>query len=209
MAAHLRLVHVPPPEGAPRLAESDAELVKRMRAGDEAAAAAVWRRYAVVVRGIVVRSIGPCAEIDDVVQDAFAALYRRLPSLRDPSALRSFLIGIALREVASVRRRRVRRWLRLTETGDLPEQAVEGVDGAEREAFRRMHRILDLFDPRMWLAFVLRFVEGLELDRIADALGCSLATTKRTLSRAEQRFTSLAKQDAVLASYVVDAKEDA
>jgi DNA-directed RNA polymerase specialized sigma24 family protein len=60
----------------------------------------------------------------DALQDVFLRLFRDLASLREPSALRSFLIGIALHVATSeLRRRRARRWLMLSDDGKLPRSA--------------------------------------------------------------------------------------
>src|SRR5439155_15474976 len=51
---------------------SDAELVHRLRGGDPRAAVLLWRTHSVMVRGLVVRTIGPGADVEDIVQDVFA-----------------------------------------------------------------------------------------------------------------------------------------
>jgi RNA polymerase sigma-70 factor (ECF subfamily) len=48
------------------------------------------------------------------------------------------------------------------------------------------------------IAFALRHIEGMELGRLAEACGVSLATIKRRLARAEQRFARAAARDEVL-----------
>src|SRR4051794_25499185 len=104
----------------PAAPRSDAELVGAGAAGEPDAAALIWDRYASLVRGVLFRSLGPAGEIDDLTQDVFLRFFRQVKTLRDPSVLRSFLIGITLRVAGSeLRRRRVRRWLRLTDTGVL------------------------------------------------------------------------------------------
>src|SRR5277367_3203183 len=105
----------------------DATLARLVAAQDPRAAAALWDRYATLVRGILRRTFGPVAEVEDLVQDAFIGLFRTLPGLRDPEALRSFVVGTALRVARSeLRRRRVRRWLSLTSTGSVPETETPG-----------------------------------------------------------------------------------
>ena len=66
------------------------------------------------------------------MQDAFIGLYRTLPGLRDPEALRSFVVGTALRVARSeLRRRRVRRWLALTPSGAVPDTEAQGATDPE------------------------------------------------------------------------------
>jgi RNA polymerase sigma-70 factor (ECF subfamily) len=170
--------------------------------GEPRAAVLAWRAYAVMVRGLVVRSLGPGAEVEDRVQDVFAVFFRKVATVKDPNALRSFLFGITLHEIrAELRRRRVRKWLQLSNTGE-PIEAVAPSDEAARHAFDRLQRVLGSLNTKEHLAFVLRHFEGYELVEVAEALSCSLATVKRILSAVETRVWSLAAQDPYLAPYL-------
>jgi len=185
----------------------DGALARLAAEKDPRAAAALWDRYATLVRGILRRTLGPSADVEDLVQDAFIGLFRTLPGLRDPDALRSFVVGTALRVARSeLRRRRVRRWLSLTSSGAMPDAAQEGASDPEaRRAVKRLYEVLDKIDDRGRMAFVLRYIEGYELTEVAEALGCSLATTKRLLVKAQERVNAIVRRDPLLAPYVNDA----
>src|ERR1700679_4317698 len=159
----------------------DATLARLVAAQDPRAAAALWDRYATLVRGLLRRTLGPCADVEDLVHDAFIGLFRTLPGLRDPEALRSFVVGTALRVARSeLRRRRVRRWLALTPTGCLPDRSQPGASYPEaRRALKRLYQVLDKVDDRGRMAFVLRHLEGYELTEVAEALGSSPPPTNR------------------------------
>jgi RNA polymerase sigma-70 factor (ECF subfamily) len=186
------------------VAVDDAAVARALGEGSAAAAATVWDRYSGLVRGILRRSIGPDADVEDAVQEVFLRFFRQVGGLRDPGALRPFLIGITLHVVGTeLRRRRVRRWLRLTPDGILPEPASDGDDGREaRAALRRLYAILDRLDDAGRLTFVLRHVEGMELTEVAAALGTSLATAKRRLARVTARVLAMIERDPALAAYV-------
>ncbi|MGA7121504.1 MAG: RNA polymerase sigma factor [Polyangiaceae bacterium] len=174
--------------------------------GDPRAAIAIWRRYGVQVRCKLLRWVG-AHDLDDHVQEVFSRLFEQLPRLRQPSALRSFLIGITLR-VACTELRRRRRWrLRLTATGelpDLPQQAAD--DGSGRQALSRFEAILEKLAPRTRRVFVLRYVDKLELVDVAAAMDISLATAKRHLARASVRVFAMAEREPTLAEYVRDLR---
>ncbi len=142
------------PSSAPT---DDAALARLAAEKDPRAAAALWDRYASLVRGILRHTLGPSADVEDLVQDAFIGLFRTLPGLRDPDALRSFVVGTALRVARSeLRRRRVRRWLALTPTGAMPDTAQPGASDPEaRRAVKRLYEVLDQIDDRGRMAFVL------------------------------------------------------
>src|SRR5688572_16385968 len=106
-------------------AARDLELAHALLAGDTAAAELAWDRYAPLVHGIVTRALGPDAEVEDVTQEIFYRLFSRIGTLRKPEALRSFVISFAVRIVKwELRRRRARRWLTLSETGEVPEDQM-------------------------------------------------------------------------------------
>jgi RNA polymerase sigma-70 factor (ECF subfamily) len=189
--------------------EDDAALVAAVRARAPGAAARLWDRYASLSRRILRRMLGPGVDVDDALQDAFLRLFRDLEHLREPSALRSFLIGISVHVATSeLRKRRARRWLLLSDDGTLPEfePIMDAHRFEERRALRAFYRLLDRIDTKRRVAFVLRYVEGLELSELSVILGCSLATTKRRVTDAANRIWLLAARDPLLAPYVRETR---
>jgi RNA polymerase sigma-70 factor (ECF subfamily) len=180
----------------------DEELARGAARGEPAAQAGVWDRYATLVRGLLRRSLGPGAEVEDQLQEVFIRFFDKVAGLRDARALRAFLIGIAMRVASEeLRRRRVRRWLHLTPSGSVPESAGEALDEEAREALARLYSILDDQSDEARLAFVMRHVEGLELAEVAVGLGVSLATAKRRLADVTPRVLARIERDPVLAAY--------
>jgi RNA polymerase sigma-70 factor, ECF subfamily len=186
----------------------DAGLARAAIEGHAGAHAAVWRRYAGLVTGLLRRALGPGADVEDQVQETFVQFFRDVRKIREPAALRSFLIGVASRVARSeLRRRRLRRWLTLTNTGAVPDGVAAGDDAEAREALRRLYGLLDRLDDRARLLFVLRYVEGLELTDVATALETSLATTKRHLARVSAQVHAMAAGDPLLVAYLAPAHD--
>jgi RNA polymerase sigma-70 factor (ECF subfamily) len=186
----------------------DAALVAACVAKDPAAARTIWDRYAVLVRGLLRRTLGR-SDVEDTVQDAFMRFFRLVPRLREPSKLRSFVVGVAMRVAREeLRRRRVRRWLTLSADGLVPESAAPSRDPDAAEALRRLDALLDRLDPDARIVFVLRFVEDVPTTEIAESLGCSLATAKRRVKRARERVEAAAEKDPVLCAYVRGGDDD-
>jgi RNA polymerase sigma-70 factor (ECF subfamily) len=180
----------------------DVALVHAAWRGDRAAQTAIWRRYLPLVRARMSRSLGG-QDVDDHVQEVFLSLFQVLPDLRDPSALRSFIIGITLHVVGTeLRRRRGRYWLQLTPSGDLPEPSVQPDADPPREAVARLAAILDTFTPETYRVIALRYVEGKELTEVAEAIDVSLATAKRHLARASARLHAIVRREPILAGYL-------
>ncbi len=197
-ARRLALVRSGPPADL-----DDAALVRAVIAGHSSAAGSLWDRYGPTIHGLLRRILGPDGEVEDHAQETFLQFFRQADKLRDPTALRPFLMGIAVRVARSaLRRRRLRRWLFLTSDGVVPDQSAESVDGEAREALRRLYAILDRLDDRSRLLYVLRHIEGLELTASAEASGVSLATAKRHLAKATARVRAMAERDPLLAPYL-------
>ena len=169
---------------------SDAALVIAARAGEAWAQEALFRRHAPMVNGLAFRLMGRDADVDDLVQDAFVIAFGRLNALDDPQAFGAWLGSIVVRTAGKVIRRRVlleRLGLRRRrEPVDIDAIAtrVAGPDvGAE---LRRIYERLELLPAEQRIAFLLRKVEGMELEEIARATGVSLATAKRRIAAAQQ-----------------------
>lgn len=187
----------------PHAFADDPALVRALVARQPAAAAAAWDRFSPLVRGLLWQSLGAFSDVDDLAQDVFLHFFRRIPDLRDPNALSSFIVGITIRVArGELRRRRLRRWLRLSDDGVLPDVPTAGADVDAREALTRLYAILDKVDDEARLAFVLRYVQGLELTEVAEALGCSLATAKRRIAKASQRIAVHARGDRSLEPFL-------
>jgi RNA polymerase sigma-70 factor (ECF subfamily) len=198
----LREAPIPGPRPAPE-AMSDAELARLARSRDPRAVTLVWNRYAGVVQGIIYRAVGPSHDVEDLVQDVFVGFFKNVGTLRDAGSLRAFLVSISLCTARSaLRKRRVRRWLRLSDDGSMPEVPTTGGDPRTHQAMLRLYAILDELDDRGRLAFVLRHAEGYELTETAAALGVSLATIKRALARAEAHVHARSKEDDLLSAWM-------
>jgi len=177
-------------------ANRDLELAKALIEGSAFAPELAWERYAPLVHRIVSRAIGPDAEVEDVTQEIFYRLFSRIGTLRKPEALRSFVISFAIRIVKwELRRRRARRWLTLSETGDVPDEQMTVMDAESRYSLRRLYGMLDRLGTRERLVLVLRHVEGMTLEEIAEAMELSLATVKRALRRASLRVSQMVETD--------------
>jgi RNA polymerase sigma-70 factor, ECF subfamily len=175
----------------------ETELVTAVIGKDPIAIAELYDRYAALVRRVLIRALGTDVDVDDVVQETFLTVVRRIAGLRDPAALRSFVVSVTLRLAKNeLRKRALRRWVGLDELVEPP--VTPASDDAARESVRHVYAALSRMGPDLRLIFVLRHVEGLELTELAAAAGCSLATIKRRLARAESRFEALAAGDPVL-----------
>jgi RNA polymerase sigma-70 factor (ECF subfamily) len=191
------VTHVPPDR------YTDAQLVRDVAAGNGAALGVIWDRYARLVRSVLFGAIGPDSAVEDLLQDVFLAFQRGAANVVDGGALRGYLVSVAVRLAAlELRRRKVRRWVGLSATGELPELPTQPEDAEARESLRALYRVLDQLSPRRRLTFVLRHVQGLEMLEVAAALEISESTTRRELARANEQIAALAKREPSLTRYL-------
>jgi RNA polymerase sigma-70 factor, ECF subfamily len=110
-----------------------------------------------------------------------------MDTLRDKTALRPFIYSSAVRMLKwQLRRKRVRRILRLSETGQLPDRPGVQVDTEARQLLARFYELLGGVSANDRTAFLLKYLEGLRLDEMAIAMGVSVATVKRSWGGCER-----------------------
>lgn len=182
---------------------SDAELVSRVAAGDGQAVMLVWERYAPAVRAALFASLGPDHALDDLLQDVFLSFFRRAAKIENPSALRSYLLGAAVRTATFERRTRARRsrWLGLFAT-DSQIDTVHTPEVETQDVVRALTRVLSQLPERAREAFVLRYVDDLSPPEVAVALGVSESTAKRAIAKGRERVLFHAAQESMLHGYL-------
>jgi RNA polymerase sigma-70 factor, ECF subfamily len=181
----------------------DQALVLGLRAGDPRCTREAWYRFGPTVRRLLLRALGPVAELEDLSQEVFITFFDRVRTLRDPRTVTAFIMSITAFKIRHhLRWRWVRRWM--VPAGAVPPRDLRTVqlDVDSREALQRFFAALDGLGALDRTAFTLRFVEELELRQVADALGWSTATTKRRLTRVWKRLSALVSKDPTLAPFL-------
>jgi RNA polymerase sigma-70 factor (ECF subfamily) len=169
-------------------APADATLVARAQDGDLDAFAELVRRHESRVRGVLVRLLDDDRDVEEAVQDTFVQAWRHLDRFRGEAQLFTWLYRIATNE-AFMRRRRKR-----PQTTELDEGTAQS-DAAGPEAAAEAGDVRDFllacirelpFEYRAPL--VLRDVEGLSNQEVADVLDISLAAAKSRIHRARMQI---------------------
>ncbi|HJX53287.1 MAG TPA: sigma-70 family RNA polymerase sigma factor [Polyangia bacterium] len=159
-------------------------------AGSGSALDQAFRAHAAQVATVALRILGRHDEADDLVQDVFVKANKWLPQLREPTALRAWLMKVTVR--LAWRRLRTRRWrvaLGLDGSYDYSQAAGHRRVSPEDAAFMaEVYRILDRLPAAERLAWSLRHVDGERLEDVAQHCGCSLATAKRWIAAVQARI---------------------
>jgi RNA polymerase sigma-70 factor, ECF subfamily len=145
----------------------------------------VWR----VLRRLGVRE----ADIEDVCQEVFVVVHRRLGDFEGRSSKKTWIYGIAVRTASDYRKRASHRREVATETPpdqlsqDDPHDAL-----AARQARAMLDRLLAELDDDKRAVFVLYEIEELAMNEVAEALGCPLQTAYSRLHAARAKMTERA-----------------
>jgi RNA polymerase sigma-70 factor (ECF subfamily) len=181
---------------------SDPELVRAALAGSQEAFRELVARFERPVFGLIVRMVGEPETAEDLAQEVFVKAYRALASYDPSRKLSSWLFKIAHNATIDHLRRSGPESLPLEddeEGGNLLATLADGAAespaaAAERHAMARaLERAIRGLRPDYREAVVLRYVEGLSYEEIAEALAQPLGTVKTNLHRArKQMATTLA-----------------
>lgn len=137
------------------------------------------------------------SQVDDVVQEVFLVVQRRLPSFEGRSELKTWLFGITRRVVyASVRRRGKQREVVLGEESDIPDVHAPSAETqlATHEDTRLLYSLLDELDEDKREVFVLSELEEMSGPEIAEALDLQLSNVYARVRTARQAFDAALKR---------------
>jgi RNA polymerase sigma-70 factor (ECF subfamily) len=174
-------------------------LVLAARAGEAWAQEALFRRHAPMVNGLAYRLMGRDDDVDDIVQEAFVQAFDGLPRLKDPQSFAKWVGSIVVHVASKVLRRRKllgRLGLRRkSEPVDVDTIVSRSASPEVAARLRRVYECLERLPVDQRVALVLRNIEGLPLEEVADALGVSLATAKRRIASAEEQLAKTAGEE--------------
>ena len=174
----------------------DVALVERHRCGDLQAFDEVYERFGEMVYNLALRLAGNREEAADLAQEIFLRIYRHLGSFGGRSTLKTWVFRIAINHC---RDRLSRHFVATTSIDDSEESGVPLADpGRGPEALavaadegRRVAEGLSRILPVFREAVVLRDLEGLSYDEIAEVLGVRVGTVRSRIARGREQLRSL------------------
>ncbi len=165
----------------PADARSDAQLIALIQKGDEPAFAALYHRHKTYVARLAVRFTGDAELAQDITQEVFAYLVRKLaaPDFQLTAQLTTFLYPV-VKHTAQHAQRKARR-LAPVDPHHIPEPPDTSADEPDTTD---LHPLLKGLSPNHAEVVLLRFVEGLSMEEIAQSLGIPPGTVKSRLHHA-------------------------
>lgn len=177
---------------------ADLQLVGRLQAGEEAAYEELIERFQQPIFSLIHRLVDDEADASDVTQDVFLKVFRCVGSFRGQSSLKTWIYRIAVNEAHNRRRwfgrhRRPEVGLETQEEGSrgyidsLSDHSRSPYDLALNQEWQgAIRRALDGLNPVFRSAVVLRDIEDLSYEEIADVLNVSLGTVKSRILRGRE-----------------------
>jgi len=179
-------------------APSSAELIARALRGEEKAFETLFRQYKHRVYSVCLRMIGNTAEAEELTQEAFLQVFRKIQTFRSESAFSTWLHRLSVNIVLMRLRKKtvIETPLEDSASGeefDEPRKEFGAPDPVLAGSIDRLHleRAIAQLPSGYRQAFVLHDVEGYEHNEIAALLGCSIGNSKSQLHKARARLRKL------------------
>jgi RNA polymerase sigma factor (sigma-70 family) len=166
---------------------SEAQLLRRFAAGDEAAFEVLINRHGPTVLGVCRRMLHDSRDVEDAFQATFLVLLRKAGGLRDPEAISPWLYGVACRVAARIRARAARRGAE-ERKGARPEVAPPDRDLEQRELRVLIDEEIQRLPERYRRPVVLCYLEGRTHEEAARKLRCSAGSLRGRLDRARRKL---------------------
>lgn len=181
---------------------SEADAIRLAQQGDTAAFERIYRLHNRRVYALCLRMVGNTAEAEDLTQEAFLQLFRKIHTFRGDSAFSTWLHRLSVNVVLMKLRKKTLPETSLEETTEPDEETggprkdVGGPDLLLTGSLDRVNlqRAIEQLPPGYRAAFVLHDIQGYEHNEIAEIMGCSIGNSKSQLHKARMRLRELLQE---------------
>jgi RNA polymerase sigma-70 factor, ECF subfamily len=181
---------------------TEAEAIRRAQQGDAGAFERIYTLHNRRVYALCLRMVGNTAEAEDLTQEAFLQLFRKIATFRGESAFSTWLHRLSVNVVLMRLRRKTLAETSLDETTD-PEDETSGprkdIGGPDLRLSGSVDRVnleraVEQLPPGYRSIFVLHDVQGYEHKEIAKIMNCSIGNSKSQLHKARMRLRQLLQE---------------
>jgi len=179
---------------------SEPEAIERAKLGDAEAFRVLYDKHKRRVYSLCLRMTANTAEAEDLAQEAFLQLYRKIGTFRGESAFSTWLHRLAVNVVLMHLRKKTLPVVSLEESTQTPEEdspkkdfGTEDISLAGSIDRLQLQRAVNDLPPGYRTIFVLHDVEGYEHNEIAHLVGCSVGNSKSQLHKARLKLRDLLK----------------
>jgi RNA polymerase sigma-70 factor, ECF subfamily len=178
---------------------SEAEAIERAKQGDEEAFETLYHLHKRRVYSLCLRMTANTAAAEDLTQEAFLQLFRKIGTFRGESAFSTWLHRMAVNVVLMQLRKKGLPLVSLEETMESEEESPKKEPGAEDVRLAgslnriQLQQAIGDLPPGYRMVFLLHDVEGYEHNEIAEMVGCSIGNSKSQLHKARMKLRELLK----------------
>ena len=178
---------------------SEAEAIERAKQGDAEAFEALYNLHKRRVYSLCLRMTANTAAAEDLTQEAFLQLFRKIGTFRGESAFSTWLHRMSVNVVLMQLRKKGLPLVSLEETMETEEDAPRKELGAEDSRLAgsvdrmQLQRSIAALPPGYRMIFLLHDVEGYEHNEIAEMVGCSIGNSKSQLHKARMKLREILK----------------
>jgi RNA polymerase sigma-70 factor (ECF subfamily) len=178
---------------------SESEAIERAKQGDADAFQALYDLHKRRVYSLCLRMTANAAEAEDLTQEAFLQLFRKIGTFRGESAFSTWLHRMAVNVVLMRLRKKNLPIVPLDDPLETEEESSKKEPGAPDLKLTgsvdrmQIQRAVDALPPGYRTIFVLHDVEGYEHNEIAELVGCSIGNSKSQLHKARMKLRDLLK----------------
>jgi RNA polymerase sigma-70 factor, ECF subfamily len=185
------------------VAWTEAEAIRRAQAGDAAAFEHLFQLHSRRVYALCLRMVGNPADAEDLAQEAFLQLFRKIATFRGESAFSTWLHRMTVNVVLMRLRKKslptdsLEESLEPDSENSGPKRDVGAADLRLSGAVDRVNleRSIEKLPPGYRTVFILHDVQGYEHNEIADIMGCSVGNSKSQLHKARTRLRELLQEE--------------
>ena len=180
---------------------SEAEAIERAKQGDAEAFEVLYSLHKRRVYSLCLRMVANTAEAEDLAQEAFLQLFRKIGTFRGESAFSTWLHRLSVNVVLMHLRKKSLQVVPLDDTADGEEDTQKRDYGADDLQLSgsidrlQLQRAVDRLPPGYRTIFVLHDVEGFEHNEIAGMVGCSIGNSKSQLHKARLKLRDILKSN--------------
>ena len=168
--------------------KSDDVLVTLFQSGEEAAFRILVERYAQRVRNLIYSIFNEPSLVDDIAQEVFIRVFEALPRFRFESSFYTWLYRITINKSRDeMRKRRSRKFLSLNVLLDNPSKELQSkirVYPVDESAKELVNKGLQSLPEKFRIPIVLKDIDGMSYEEMAEIMQCEIGTVKSRLSRA-------------------------
>ncbi len=178
---------------------SEAEAIERAKQGDAEAFEALYHLHKRRVYSLCLRMTANTAQAEDLTQEAFLQLFRKIGTFRGESAFSTWLHRMAVNVVLMQLRKKGLQVVPLEDTVETEEETPRKELGGDDLVLEgsvdrlQLQRAVESLPPGYRTIFVLHDVEGFEHNEIAGIVGCSIGNSKSQLHKARLKLRDLLK----------------